>query len=319
MTDTAVGSWHLISDHSGFADLRDEWESLFSDNPRHSPFMAWGWVSAWLNHLAGDHRLRILVYRGHDESIELIVPLISKRQGIAKQETLNFVCGEGADCSDYLQCLRLPVHDSRLADLAATGVAKLLGNKHRITLTALDSSDRFADEFGSIMKQRGHRVRAAGTIACPRTTLPSDWDEFLKNLSSNFRWQVRRHYKRVVESDEIGFTRVAASDATEFARTLIELNRQRMGTKGEMSSLEDADFRAFIMEAIPYMANQNLAWMDLIEKDSHVLGAALNFVYGDTVYYYMGGFDQSAQKIRPGMALFAKAIQRSIKKRLCGV
>jgi len=85
-----------------------------------------------------------------------------------------------------------------------------------------------------------------------------------------------------------------------------------MRAKGEVSSLEDEAFRTFLVEAIPYMASHGFAWMDSIERDDEALGSALNFVHGDSVYFYMGGFDDTAQKLRPGSALFALVIQRCI-------
>jgi CelD/BcsL family acetyltransferase involved in cellulose biosynthesis len=102
------------------------------------------------------------------------------------------------------------------------------------------------------------------------------------------------------------------SEAGLFTRELIRLNRSRMRSKGETSSLEENAFRSFLCDAIPYMASGGLAWLDTIERNGEVLGSALNFVHGDSVYFYMGGFDDKAKKLRPGTALFALVIQRCI-------
>ena len=85
-----------------------------------------------------------------------------------------------------------------------------------------------------------------------------------------------------------------------------------MQAKGEVSSLADEAFRNFLGDAVPYMASRRLAWMDVIEHEGDVLGSALNFVHGDSVYYYLEGFDEKASKLRPGTALFALVLQRSI-------
>ena len=134
----------------------------------------------------------------------------------------------------------------------------------------------------------------------------------LQQLSSNFRSQVRRSYKQVGAEEQPHFRSLEHSEAEEFARELIRLNRSRMQVKGEISSLEDEAFRSFLNEAIPYMASRGYAWMDSIEQNEEILGSALNFVHGDSVYYYMGGFSDKVKKLRPGTALFALVMQRSI-------
>ena len=55
--------------------------------------------------------------------------------------------------------------------------------------------------------------------------------------------------------------------------------------------------------------------MDTIEDGTDVVGCSLHFVQGRTVYYYMGGFDERATNLRPGTALFALVIQRSIAQK----
>jgi CelD/BcsL family acetyltransferase involved in cellulose biosynthesis len=86
----------------------------------------------------------------------------------------------------------------------------------------------------------------------------------------------------------------------------------RMKETGKISSLEDEAFRDFLKEAIQYMADFGLAWMDTIQTEDQVVAASLNFVSGQSIYYYMGGFDDQLRAVGPGNALFARAMQRGI-------
>jgi CelD/BcsL family acetyltransferase involved in cellulose biosynthesis len=86
-----------------------------------------------------------------------------------------------------------------------------------------------------------------------------------------------------------------------------------MQVKGDVSSMEDGSFQAFLLDAIPYMASQEIAWMDAVEADSAIVGVSLNFVHGRKIYYYSGGFEDRYSKSRPGTALFAQAMQRGIE------
>ena len=67
------------------------------------------------------------------------------------------------------------------------------------------------------------------------------------------------------------------------------------------------ELRAEAIRTDDYYAS-DLAWMDTIVGEDEVLGAALHFVHGQTVYYYMGGFDDRIRKVQPGTGLLGQVI-----------
>ena len=317
--DLDSGAWSCATTAAAFAELRPEWEALFAANPLHSPFLAWGWVDAWLRHLAGPHELRIVLWRDRQGGLQFILPLIVRpRQGPLWTDVVTLVCGYGPDCSDYLGGLRLPRHDSRVADLLGDAISRFGGTANVVRLPFLSGQDALVSRLALMGRSQGRRARVSETERCPRVALPADFDAFMKSLSGNFRSQVRRHFNRIGKQPDLEFRAFGHHEAHDFVRSLIELNRSRMKEKGDVSSLEDADFRAFLGDAIPYMAERGIAWLDAVEQEGSIIGASLNFVHGNSVYYYMGGFDAEASKFRPGIALFAHVIQRSIA-RGCGV
>jgi len=307
------GTWHLVSKQSDFLALQPDWEHLFQANPRHSPFIAWGWVNAWLNHIAGQHELQIICLRDDNGELVFVLPMLrrtGKRAfGSAK---VTLVCSYGPECSEHLGYLCIPDLEPRSADLSAAAIRHFLGQHETASLTCLDDTGGYPSRLQATLQTSGRSIRLRPDVACPTASLPGSWEEYLQQLSSNFRSQVRRSYKQIDGKDQPQFRSPDQSEAEAFAGELIRLNRTRMQAKGEVSSLQDEAFRRFLKEAIPYMAAHGLAWMDTIERNGEVLGAALNFVHGDTVYYYMGGFDSRVNKLRPGTALFASIIQRSI-------
>ena len=224
------------------------------------------------------------------------------------------VCGYGLDCSDNLGCLCAPELEHQSAELTASAIDYAFDRHDSISLGFLDSTGGFPSSLQKAMQSSGRKIRVRPDAACPTAELPGSWDGYLEQLSSNFRSQVRRSYKQIRGDGQPEFHYVEPTEAESFAGELVRLNRSRIQAKGETSSLEDECFRNFLNEVIPYMASQGIAWMDTIVRDSEVLGAALHFVHGDTVYFYMGGFDDKASKIRPGTALFALAMQRGIER-----
>jgi len=310
-----TGSWYLATSRADFLQLRPDWDRLFNANPRHSPFLSWGWVDAWLRHIAREHELQIIYFRDTDGIIQYILPLHRPTSKLGfRSRKVMLVCSYGLECSDSLGCICAPGLEDQSAEITASAIIQVLDRHDTISLGFLDSTGDFPARLKAAMQSGDWKIRIRSDAVCPIVGLPASWDEYLRKLSSNFRSQVRRSYKQVGGEGKPVFVSVDSSDAEAFADDLIRLNRSRMQTKGEQSSLENKAFQTFLREVIPYMAAHELAWMDVIVQDENILGSALNFVHGDTVYFYMGGFDDKARKIRPGTALFALVIQRGISR-----
>jgi CelD/BcsL family acetyltransferase involved in cellulose biosynthesis len=307
------GSWQLASSATEFLKLKADWEHLFEQNSRHSPFLAWGWVNAWLRHIAGPHELRIACWRDALGELQFVLPLISRTSGRSSgQRNLALVCSYGPECSDHLGCLRVPAHESKIAEISAVAISRFFDQRHRISLAYLDNAGEYPSRLKSALQANGRTVRQTDDVVCPTVDLAKSWDEHLLKLSRNFRSQIRRHYKRISEHEQVQFRAINETDAESFTYELMQLNRARIREKGEVSSLESESFRNFLAEAVPYMASHGIAWMDVIEDSGNIVGSALNFVHGESVYFYMGGFDEKAKNLRPGTALFALVMMRSI-------
>lgn len=314
MSSTDSGTWQVVTTDEEFLSLRDEWDELFLSNPRHRPFQAWGWVVAWLKYLAGPHELSIICRRTEAGRLEFVLPLvISSGNGQYGSPRIMSVCGYGPECSDHASCLRAPSLDAQMAELAAESMTRFCDVTLRVELGNLDSAGQYADHLSAAIRADNRTVRLTEFATCPVVQLPDSWDSFLQQFSSNFRSQTRRHHKRIDTHSDLQFRSVPASESAQFAEDLMRLNRNRIGVKGRVSSLEDPDFRDFLRAAIPCLAEKGLAWLDVVEEHGRTIAAALNLVHGNRVYYYMGGFDSDAGKIRPGTALFARVIMRSIE------
>lgn len=308
--------WELITSRQELAALQPEWESLYAKNPRHSPFLAWGWMNAWLLHLSGNPRLMIACMRGSDKQLQYILPLVSDADaGNGGLHRTVLACSYGPDCSEELGCLCLPELEGRAAELTIEAISRSV-DRGTIYLNPLGNITAFPSELTAALTAHGRVMRLRQDVRCPTIDLPDSWDDYLADLSSNFRSQIRRSAKAMTRIDGLGFRSLGPAEADIFTDALIKLNKQRMQSKGEVSTLEEDCFKRFLKEATPYMAKYHTAWMDVIERDDEILAAALNFVANGRVYYYMGGFQESISSIRPGVNLFARVIKRSIESKM---
>lgn len=293
--------------------MRDDWERLFFANPYHSPFLAWGWMYSWLEHLAGPHELFVLTLWDDEKVLQAIVPLLFRKPGKRSPQIFN-ICGYGPDCSDHLGTLHLPAYDARVHEIIADAIQRNVQKNCRLELNSLDSFQGAPKRLRTALRLRGRMSRMPEQHVCPKVQLPRTWEEFMSQLSSNFRSQVRRSYRRVANDENLEFRSLNESGSRQFAVDLIKLNRARMRDLGITSSLENEQFREFLVDSVRYMATKNIAWMDTVKQENRTVGAALNFVHGNAIYYYMGGFCEEAKKIGPGNALFAHVIQRGISQ-----
>lgn len=307
-------SWRCLTADPEFAAIQPQWESLFAANPGHSPFLAWGWMSAWRRHLAGPHKLRVQVLEDEAGNARAIVPLLERRTGRGRCAVLTNFCAYGPECSDHLGILVHPALGGEASAILAASALKLANAATRIELRSLAGSIDTGD-LHTAFTVSGRRTRQASEQPCPSLILPHSWDELLQRLSRNFRSQVRRNSRAINDSAALNMRRVPAADSAAFIERLIQLNRDRMRSTGRVSSLENEAFRLFLRDATDYMANTGMAWMDVIESRQEILAASLNFVHGTSVYYYMGGFSERLRRCGPGNALFAQVIQRAIGDR----
>lgn len=311
--DRAV--WRIATQREEFMRLRPAWDRLFASNDRHSPFLAWGWMDAWLRYLASEHELKIIYLDDEGGETLFILPL-HRRAGRRHPGSghVTLICGYGPECSDRLGCICLPELEGDAATLTAKAIFQFYDRKEVISLNFLEEEGGFPTRLARAVTSLGLPVAVRSDATLPTVELPGTWDVYLKQLSSNFRSQIRRSYRKITEGESVQLQRINPNQATSFAGDLIRLNRSRMRAKGDISTVESSAFREFLMTAVPYMADNNLAWMDSIVDGDVVLGAALNFVHGRNIFFYMGGFDAKAGKVRPGTALFAAVMQRGIDR-----
>lgn len=308
------GTWKLANSRAEFLQLRPDWDRLFATNSQHSPFMSWGWVDTWLRHIAREHELQVVSWSDDSGVVQFILPLHRLAEGSSvRSKRVMLVCNYGAECSDNLGCLRAEALEDVSAEMTAEAIQRFVGNRSSVSLGFLDGRNDFPRRLQQSMAGHGRLARVRPDAVCPAVSLPDDWDRYLGGLTSNFRAQVRRSCRNIAGDSSPHHQQIPAEHASDFVEDLIRLNRTRISAKGRSSSLEDSALRAFFKEAIPHMAAAGLAWLDVITDGDENHGVAVHFVHGDTVYFYLGGFDQSIQKLRPGTGLLGQVMQRAIE------
>ena len=223
-------------------------------------------------------------------------------------------CRYGPECSDHLGAIHRPELHRNLPGLIAQGIVSSLKSDQVICLANLATVDQLPQNIASSLERAGRRHTLVRLSPCPTARLLGSIEEFYLSLSKNFRSQIRRQRRKVLQAENTAFRRYESHNTEAFVEALIRLNRARLAAKGEASSLEDERFCQFMYDATDYMAQTGRAWLDAVESDGRIIGAALNFIHGRTVSYYMGGFESGDSGLSPTNALFATVIERAIQE-----
>jgi CelD/BcsL family acetyltransferase involved in cellulose biosynthesis len=90
----------ILKEAQEFAVLKEEWEDLYRNSPRATPFQSWAWLYSWWEFYGEGYELRLITVRSDEGLLIGLAPLmLERRLGLRK---LLFV---GTGPTDYLDVL----------------------------------------------------------------------------------------------------------------------------------------------------------------------------------------------------------------------
>ena len=225
--------------------------------------------------------------------------------------TLRFL--GGTEVTDYLGPVALPE--------AQTAVAKEL-------FVALDRLDGWTDaDLRGLPEDRAwlellHEAAAAQGFSteviddkngvAPFLTLPGSFDEYLAQLPSKLRHEIKRKARRLESA--IGPWHICLATAETLDRdldTFVELHRTSEGPKGVFMQPGMEIFFRRLGEAFIRRGIYNLTF---IEAEGHrKLAGTIGFRYEGTYYLYNSAFDRAYESAAPGMVLVAEDVRIAIE------
>ncbi len=205
----------ILKDAQEFAALEEEWEDLYHDSPRATPFQSWAWLYSWWEFYGEGYELRLITVRDDEGLLIGLAPLmLERRLGFRK---LLFV---GTGPTDYLDVLAREGWETQVLEALAR------------TLRQMDSW-QVAD-----LQQLRPEAAAWGLFEHwdrPQLRLWQDsfpvvdvrpWDELLQSLSSNLRSTVRRSLRRF-EAEGGRCELAGVDDAEVAAKRLVTISREQ--------------------------------------------------------------------------------------------
>lgn len=274
----------LITSPSDLAAIAPEWLALCRRTPGTTPFQTPMWLLPWWAHFGSDELAVI-------HTPDALAPLYVLRDG---DESLGMFLGTGI--SDYLDVVgdaasvidEMTALDCRMWDLQQLRPAS--------TMLSAPLPDGWAENV------EDHDV-------CP--VLP------LHGFQPSTHAQKKiRYYRRALE--RLGEVRVeAATESTldECTRALFDLHAARWQRRGLPGVLADDVVQQFTRDVARRMLDAGALrlYATRLRDDSgeRIVAVFYGFGFGDTVYYYLSGYDPELEKLSIGTLIVAHAIEEA--------
>ncbi|MBP1695263.1 MAG: Protein involved in cellulose biosynthesis (CelD)-like protein [Deltaproteobacteria bacterium] len=305
-----------IADVARLKSLANKWNNLLSQSESDNIFLTWEWVFNWWQVYGNRKELRVLVVRDHHEDIVAIAPFYVHAKRFFNSLSVKEVrfLGTGEDVSpDYLDFI---IKKGFEHEAIHTLVEYLAVNDgwDVVNLTDMLSTSITAEVIRKVAADKGLKVEKSERAICPYIRLLPNWDEYMRSLSSNMRFNLKRRM-RILEKDfRARYFIWQDMEGLEYAmERLSSLHHKRWEEKGAEHSFSSEQYNAFHQMVAREFALKGWLQLSCLELNDEIVAVLYDYRYGNKIYYYQGGFDPSLYKYSPGLVLRAYVIQKAIK------
>jgi CelD/BcsL family acetyltransferase involved in cellulose biosynthesis len=288
------------------------------------------WQSAWWEFFGRGRELHLIRFRSGDELVG-IAPLFSERGGGSPGRRLRLV-GSGdaftksggilADDGpgDYLDFLVDPAHAEGIARALEEHLRRRRGEIGRIDLVNLREDGAFMRHILPRLEGGTFAPRVREGERCPFIEIGPDAPSFIRSLDGGARRRYAQAF-RLVESPEPPLRRVD-NDPASLGRVFADMVRlhqerwNRAGYPGLFFSDRSLRFQETVAERF---SARGWLWHASLYDGDRCVAARLGFTFGDRMYDYLSGFDESSQaaRRRPGLgllvAMYGEAAARGLR------
>jgi hypothetical protein len=303
-----------------FLELRDEWNKILERSRDKDIFLTWEYLSTYWKHFGKEKKLRILCTEDENKIIA-IAPLRQSRYGFPRGpfgynviEPMGYrgLTPEGADYTGFIitergtECLKLFLnylaeHDDwdfiYLFDVPGTSIIP-------------DLLPKISDAIPTFELIEG--------VMCPYISTPNSMDIFLKELSANFRYNLRR-YVRKLEKDyqRVEFKRYDELGSVEEAmKIFFQLNQKRWKSKHMPGAFNTQEVRNFYKDVAKLFANNGWLALYFLTVDDEPIAGLYSFEYNQKMYGALSGFDPYYSKYSVGNLVLLKVIEKCIERKI---
>ncbi|MCB0274466.1 MAG: GNAT family N-acetyltransferase [Calditrichaeota bacterium] len=310
-----------ITSNDRFMQLRDHWTGLLANSNIASPFLTWEWMYTWwtvFNSPQDGKQLLILAAWDGEKLVGLLPGYIAYQRHMGMRIAVFSFLGSEYESSDYLTVIQENPGDPRLPAQLFEFLFRQQQFPIDLILCAnilednplLKTLENIASKTRSRFYNQHHRI-------CPFVPVHGKWEDFLGNLSSNMRQQVKRRRKKFFESTGNSFRLVEnPAEVPEEMETLFRLHEKRFASKRVESKFNRDSRKVFHGQISRIFQEQNILRLFELTHEKQVVASLYCFEFAGELFYFQAGLDPVWEPHSVGMVLMSKAIEYAHDRQL---
>lgn len=315
-------SIRVVSTLDEFSRLAVHWTALLHASEARGLFLTWEWLYEWTRQYLADSRLLILVVADETEKIRGIAPFyirsIPAVRGMAYREVAFL--GTEEVCSSHLDVIASSA-DKRLVWRRLYRFLFEEGEKEWdvLTLEEIPAESTTIDVLVHMFEEAGKVIEIVKTTGCPVVDLPRSVADFRKGLTAGRRYTLQRKQKVLERLGPVSYRHIEKGPEVGPAfDAFVRLHEKRWTHNGAGGgAFHRGPFLAFHRNIVKHFEPLGRLSISLVTVDDLSVAGIYGFIYGNTYYFYLPGFDPAAApRASPGMLALNRHIEQAIEEGL---
>jgi CelD/BcsL family acetyltransferase involved in cellulose biosynthesis len=226
-------------------------------------------------------------------------------------DTLRFL--GGTEITDFMGPVGKPEARTAFAERLWAGL-RSREDWHEADLRGLPEDSPWLSELRDAAAGLGLEVEESEDQngVAPILELPSTWDDYLAQIPSKLRHEIRRKAKKL-ETETGPFTVETATEETllPLLDRFVELHRMSEGPKGVFMV---PGMEIFFRRLGQTFCQRGVFRLTFIRVRDELAAGTIGFSFGGTYSLYNSAFDRTWQQLAPGMVLVAEDVRQAIEE-----
>jgi CelD/BcsL family acetyltransferase involved in cellulose biosynthesis len=307
--DAGVTLIEEITTTAALEALRPEWERLWGEAPRATPFESPHWLLPWWRHI-GRGTLASIALRAPAGELVALAPLYVYVEAATGRRHLFPI---GMVTTDYLDILIKPGWEDRVISCVASRLARRAADWDVLEFPQLRSGAPLLE----LVEPEGWRREVVEGGPNPVLMLRGSQGDAGPPIPRSMAQNVRTARSRAARAGELAYEMADAQTLPAFFEALVRVHARRWSERGFAGAFDDKCVLASHREAVPLLQAAGLLRLHALRLDGEFI--AVLYCLADAApaherrwYYYLGGFDPRFRALSPGTLLIAHAIEQAM-------
>ena len=293
--------------------LEKAWNALLEQSASHVPFLRHEYIRTWWKTLGGGEwsHGELFVVLGYEDNGKLagIAPLFFT-ENLDGEPALMLV--GSIEISDYLDLIASPSNLNPFIEALFDFLASPQAPAWRVLdlYNLMETSPTLAT-LRQEATRHGWEYTQAQLQHCPYIPLPGDWDSYLAGIDKKQRHEIRRKIRRA-ENHTLPMHWYIVDDEASLD-TEIDAFLTLMALDAEKSRFLTDIMRTQMRAAVHTAFRAGWLQLSFLEFGGEKAASYLNFDFGNHIWVYNSGLNDTFRELSPGWVLLGYLIQEAIQ------